>query len=59
MNLEKARALASGDINNTETIAFKINAEKKAAFVEFCKTENLSIGRLMRVMIDDLMEQGK
>jgi len=59
MDLEKAKLLASGDQNNTETITFRIDSETKARFVEVCKEHNLSIGRLMRAVVNELIEDAK
>lgn len=55
MNLEKAKILASGDKDNGETITFRIDGETKKQFTAFCKEHNLSIGRLMRAMVQELM----
>ena len=56
MDLEKAKKLASGDAFHTETIAFRIDAEAKERLAAICKNNNLSIGRLMRAMVQEFNE---
>lgn len=59
MNLEKAKRMAGGDKDNFETITFRINGDVKAQFAEMCRQHNLSIGRLMRAFVEELLEEAE
>jgi len=55
MKLKRAIEVASGDRDNTETVTFRLSPEMKARFVALCKENNLSIGRLMRASVEELL----
>lgn len=59
MDIEKALLVAKGDAHNTETIAFRIDAQSKERFLELCKEYNLSVGRLMRAFVFEMLEENK
>lgn len=59
MDLKKAKEIARGDSFHTETIAFRIDLESKEKFMELCKEHNISVGRLMRAFVAEMLEENK
>jgi len=57
MNLNKVKELATGDLANTETIAFRLSEEDKKSLLAVCSKHNLSVGRLMRALVREFMEE--
>lgn len=57
MNIKRLLRESAGDTDNTATIAFRIPESDKEAFVELCNAQRISIGRLMRAMVREFMEE--
>lgn len=59
MDLKKAKEIARGDAFHTETIAFRIDLDSKERFMDLCKENNISVGRLMRAFVAEMLEESK
>jgi len=52
MDLNKLKT----DSNNTETIAFRIPPRDKQALVDACNRNQLSLGKVMRLLVKEFLE---
>lgn len=59
MNIERVLSASSGDSHNTETVAFRLTPADKHKLLELCQTRNLSLGRLMRALVAEFIEEAK
>ena len=59
MNIERVLSASGGDSHNTETIAFRLTPADKQQLLDLCQTQNLSLGRLMRALVSEFIEEAK
>lgn len=57
MDVNKINQLAAGNPDRTEVIAFRLATEKKQQLLELCQRDNLSVGRLLRALVDEYIEE--
>jgi len=59
MDVNKINQRALGNPDRTEVIAFRMDVTKKQQLLELCQRDNLSVGRLMRALVDEYIEEVK
>lgn len=57
MDLRKILEQGQGDSQNTEVIAFRISPAAKDKLLVLCKEQNVSLGRLFRAFVQELLEE--
>ena len=57
MNVKRLLRESYGESDHNATVAFRISEQQKEEFMELCKERNISVGRLMRAMVREFMEE--
>lgn len=56
MNTEKLFAEAKGEDNHDATLSFRLSQDDKDALLVVCEKHRLSLGKLMRGLVKELLE---
>jgi len=57
MNVKRLLRESYGESDHNATIAFRLSETQKEEFVALCNERNISIGRLMRALVREFMEE--
>jgi len=59
MKLDAIKEQAGRDESLTEVTAFRLTAQEKEAFLAVCEQHRLSIGKTIRALLNEFVEQAK
>lgn len=59
MDMDRLRQYARREAGVSETMAFRLPAEDKEAFIEKCDQLDLSIGKVLRLLVADFIKGAK
>lgn len=56
MELERLQEYAKREAGVSETMAFRLTPEVKEAFINKCDSLDLSVGKVLRLLVTDFVE---
>lgn len=59
MDIERLQKLARREGNVSETMAFRLPPEDKQAFIDRCDELELSVGKVLRLLVSDFIRGSK
>ena len=59
MDLDELKREAKREGEVSETMAFRLSPQDKATFIRICDKLELSVGKVLRLMVKEFIEQGR